>query len=189
MISVAGLGFKQYREQMDGGVIPELSCPKPGCRTQLGGHGWYKRYLGGQPQSVRRVRCPRCRVSHAVLPEDVCAYRDLTFGAVEAALAAQRPSAGAEASGQTGRPGVRRVRGWLRSAQQPYAAKLQGLLGPVSRPWWPGGPGGGGPGAGLADTVEAFSLVELSLLSRRGERSFPPRSAGGSVAEGLSIGW
>ena len=156
MISVAGLGFKQYREQMDGGVIPELSCPEPGCRAQLGGHGWYKRYLGGQPQSVRRVRCPRCRVSHAVLPEDVCAYRDLTFGAVEAALAAQRPSAGAEASGQTGRPGVRRVRGWLRSAQQPYAAKLQGLLGPVSRPWWRGAQEVVGPAPGWLTRLRHF---------------------------------
>jgi len=138
MISVAGLGFKQYREQMDGGAVPELSCPDPECGTPLGGHGSYQRYLGGQRQSVRRVRCPRCRVSHAVLPEDVCAYRDLTFGAVEAGLAAQRPSAGAEASGQVGPAGVRRVRGWLRSAQEPYAAKLQGLLGPVSSPWWRG---------------------------------------------------
>lgn len=37
-----------------------------------------------------------------------------------------------------GRPGVRRVRGWLRSAQEPYAAKLLGLLGPVAGPWWRG---------------------------------------------------
>jgi hypothetical protein len=87
---------------------------------------------------VRRVRCPRCRVSHAVLPEDVCAYRDLLFEAVEAGLAAEAPSAGAEAAQQRGRQGVRRVRGWLHSAQQPLAAKLQGLLGPVSRPWWRG---------------------------------------------------
>jgi hypothetical protein len=73
-----------------------------------------------------------------VLPQDVCAYRDLIFEAVEAGLNAQAPSAGAEVSGQVGSQGVRRVRGWLRSAQQPYAAKLQGFLGPVSRPWWRG---------------------------------------------------
>jgi hypothetical protein len=54
----------------------------------------------------RRVRCPRCKVSHAVLPEDVCVYRDLTFEAVEAGLAAEGPSAGAEVSGQSGSPGV-----------------------------------------------------------------------------------
>jgi hypothetical protein len=138
MVSVAGLCGKQYREQMDGGAVPELSCPDPECRTRLRGHGWYSRYLGGERQSLRRLRCPRCKVSHAVLPEDVCAYRDLMFGAVEAGLAAEGPSAGAEASGQIGHPGVRRVRGWLRSAQEPYAAKLQGLLGPVSCPWWRG---------------------------------------------------
>jgi len=139
MVSVAGWGCKRYREQMDSGVEPELPCPDPECRgTVLRGHGWYRRYLGGERQRLRRVRCPRCRVSHAVLPEDVCAYRDLTFGAVEAGLVAERPSAGAEVSGQGGRAGVRRVRGWLRSAQASFAAKLQGLLGPVAGPWWRG---------------------------------------------------
>ena len=138
MVSVAGLGCKQYREQLGGGVVPELICPDPECRTLLRGHGWYRRYLGGERQSLRRVRCPRCRVSHAVLPEDVCAYRDLTFEEVEAGLAAEAPSAGAQVSGQIGLPGVRRVRGWLRSEQEPYASKLQGLLGPVMGPWWRG---------------------------------------------------
>lgn len=139
MLSVAGLGCKQYREQMDSGAVPELICPDPECRgARLRGHGRYKRYLGGALQAIRRVRCTRCKVSHAVLPEDVCAYRDLKLGSVETALAAGAPSAGAEASGQDGRVGVRRVRGWLRSAQEPFAAKLQGLLGPVPGPWWRG---------------------------------------------------
>ncbi len=149
MVSVAGIGCKQYREQMDGGAVPELSCPDPECRgCQLRGHGWYKRYLGGELQALRRVRCSRCKVSHAVLPEDVCAYRDLTLGSVEAGLAAGSPSSGAEASGQDGSAGVRRVRGWLRSAEEPFAVKLQGLLGPVSCPWWRGAQEVVGPGAG-----------------------------------------
>ncbi len=156
MVSVAGVSCKQYREQMDGGWIPELSCPDPECGTLLRGHGWYRRYLGGKRQRLRRVRCPRCRVSHAVLPEDVCAYRDLTFGAVEAGLAAEAPSAGAEVSGQGGRPGVRRVRGWLRSAQEPYAAKLQGLLGPVSGPWWRGAQEVVGKAAGWLTRLRHF---------------------------------
>lgn len=156
MVSVAGLGCKQYREQMDSGAVPELSCPDPQCRTPLRGHGWYQRYLGGERQSLRRVRCPRCRVSHAVLPEDVCAYRDLTFEAVEAGLAAERPSAGAEVSGQMGRAGVRRVRGWLRSAQEPDAAKLQGLLGPVSGPWWRGAQEVVGQAAGWLRRLRRF---------------------------------
>jgi len=101
MVSVVGWGCKQYREQMDSGVVPELSCPDPECRgSVLRGHGWYRRYLAGERQRLRRVRCPRCRVSHAVLPEDVCAYRDLTFDAVEAGLAAERPSAGARSLGR-----------------------------------------------------------------------------------------
>jgi Domain of unknown function (DUF6431) len=138
MLSVAGIRCKQYREQMDSGVLPELSCPDPECRGELRGHGWYKRYLGGELQALRRVRCSRCKVSHAVLPEDVCAYRDLTLDSVEAGLSAGSPSAGAEVSGQEGNPGVRRVRGWLRSAREPFAAKVQGLLGPTSGSWWRG---------------------------------------------------
>lgn len=139
MVSVGGIGCKQYREQMDSGAVPELSCPAPECQGfPLRGHGWYRRYLGGALQLLRRVRCPRCRVSHAVLPEDVCAYRDSTFGAIEAGLSAERPGAGAEVSGQSGGAGVRRVRGWLRSAREPFAAKLQGLLGAVAGPWWRG---------------------------------------------------
>lgn len=149
MVSVAGLGCKQYREQMDSGVVPELSCPDPQCQeVPLRGHGWYQRYLGGQRQAVRRLRCRRCRVTHAVLPEDVCSYRDVTFGAVESGLAAGSPSAGAEVSGQTGHPGVRRVRGWLRSAQEPFAVKVQALLGPLSGPWWQGAQEVVGPEAG-----------------------------------------
>lgn len=139
MVSVAGLGCKQYREQMDSGAVPELSCPDPECRgASLRGHGWYKRYLLGERQALRRVRCSHCKVSHAVLPEDVCAYRDLPLASVEAALAAGTPSAGAEASGQPGDSGVRRVRGWLRRVEEPFAAKLLGLLGPVPGPWWQG---------------------------------------------------
>jgi hypothetical protein len=156
MVSVAGLGCKQYREQLDGGRVPELSCPDPQCRADLRGHGWYRRYLGGERQALRRVRCPRCRVSHAVLPEDVCAYRDLTFAAVEAGLGAGAPSAGAEVSGQVGGPGVRRVRGWLRSAQEPYASKLQGLLGPVAGPWWRGAQEVVGQAAGWLTRLRHF---------------------------------
>lgn len=139
MLSVAGLGCKQYREQMDSGAVPLLSCPDPDCGgTLLRGHGWYKRYLEGQRQAIRRVRCRRCKVSHALLPEDVCAYRDLPLASVESALAAGTPSAGAEASGQHGDSGVRRVRGWLHSGEKPFAARLQVLLGPVAGPWWQG---------------------------------------------------
>ena len=105
---------------------------------------------------MRRVRCPRCRVSHAVLPEDVCAYRDLTLAAVEAGLAAGSPSEGAEVSGQCGSSGVRRVRGWLRSAHEPFAAKLQALLGPVPAPWWRGAQEVVGQAAGWLTRLRHF---------------------------------
>jgi hypothetical protein len=136
MVSLEGLDCKQYRERVEG-AVPEICCPDPECQqTRLRGHGWYRRYLDGVRQPLRRLRCPRCRVSHALLPEDLCAYRDVSLGAVEAALAAGAPSAGAQASGQGGRPGVRRVRGWLRSACGRLAAGLQALLAPAAGAWW-----------------------------------------------------
>jgi hypothetical protein len=137
MVCVPGLGCKQYRERMEGGEIPEVRCPDPACgATRLRRRGWYQRYLGGQRQPVRRLRCPRCRVSHALLPEDVCVYRDAELGCVEAALAAGAPSAGAQAAGQVGEPGVRRVRSWLRSAERSMAARVQALLAPEEGLWW-----------------------------------------------------
>lgn len=185
MLSVAGVGCKQYREQMDSGAVPELSCPDPQCRgAHLRGHGWYTRYLEGGLQWIRRVRCWRCKVSHAVLPEDVCAYRDLRLGSVEAGLAAGSPSAGAEVSGQDGRSGVRRVRGWLRSAEEPFAAKLQGLLGPVSRPWWRGAQEVVGRGAGWLTRLRHWLwscwrcfLGGVSGLFRHGRPSCRPRGS------------
>src|SRR3954465_5517911 len=134
MVSVAGLSCKQYREQMDGGAVPELSRPEPqGQGAALRGRGWCRPYLLGERQSLRRVRCPRCRVSHAVLPEDVCAYRDLPFGAVEAGGGARRPSAGGGGGG-AGPPG------------------FKALVGGSGGGWAGGGGGGGGLGCAARGT-------------------------------------
>jgi hypothetical protein len=136
MLSLEGVGCKQYRVVV-GGVVPEMRCPDPGCQgTRLRGHGWYRRFLGGKREPLRRVQCPRCGVSHALLPEDLCAYRDATLGAVEAALAAGSPSAGARVAGQAGSSGVRRVRGWLHSEGSRWAEKLKALLPAAEGPWW-----------------------------------------------------
>jgi Domain of unknown function (DUF6431) len=137
MLSLVGLVCKQYWERLGGGVVPEVFCPDPQCQgARLRGHGWYSRYIGEVRQLVRRVRCPRCRVSHALLPEDLCAYRDASLGAVEAALCAGRPSAAARVAEQAGRRGVRRVRGWLRSEGAPWTEKLKALLPAAGGTWW-----------------------------------------------------
>ncbi len=39
MVSLEGVGCKQYREQMDSGAIPAMSCPDPECQGMLRGHG------------------------------------------------------------------------------------------------------------------------------------------------------
>jgi hypothetical protein len=70
------------------------------------------------------------------LPEDLCTYRDASLGAVEAALDAGRPSAAARVAEQAGRRGVRRVRGWLRSAGAPWTEKLKALLPATEGRWW-----------------------------------------------------
>lgn len=134
MLSVEGLDCKVYWETVG---FPEVSCPSRGCEgVVLRGHGVYRRYVGGEYLWIRRLRCPRCRVSHALLPEDLCAYRDARFGEVEAALAAGSPSPGAEAAGQTGSGGVRRVRRWLRAAGGRLGEAIKALLPAVAGPWW-----------------------------------------------------
>jgi hypothetical protein len=135
MLSLPNVSCKVYWQWVE--VIPELSCPDPACDgSRLQGHGSYRRLLGGELQPLRRVRCPRCGVSHALLPEDLCAYRDATFGAVEAALSAGTPSAGAEAAGQDDPQAVRRVRRWLRSAGEAWTSTVSALLPAVEGRWW-----------------------------------------------------
>jgi hypothetical protein len=138
MLSLAGVGCKQYEERVGRGrPVPAVSCPAPECHgSRLVGHGWYRRYLDSERSEVRRLRCGRCGVSHALLPEDLCAYRDATFAAVESALDAGVPGGGAQAAGQHGSAGVRRVRRWLRSACAPVATAVQALLAPAAGPWW-----------------------------------------------------
>jgi len=137
MLSLKGWSCKNYRDLLVGGAVPEVSCPDPQCLgTLLRGRGWYKRYIGGRQEPLRRLRCPRCGVSHALLPEDLCAFRDATLGEVEAALVADRPSLGAEVAGQAGARGVRRVRVWLHSDGAPWAAQLKALLPATEGPWW-----------------------------------------------------
>lgn len=134
MLCLAGLDCKSYWTRLSQG-IPHVSCPDPDCRgSQLRPHGWYRRYLDGQRVAFRRVRCPRCGVTHALLPEDVCAYQDLTLCVIERALVEARagPSAAARAAGVEGAAAVRRARRWLRS---PVWEQLRLLLPAVGDLW------------------------------------------------------
>jgi hypothetical protein len=146
MLSLPGVSCKGYAELE---VIPELTCPDPACQgSRLQGHGSYNRRLDGELQPLRRVRCPRCGVSHALFPEDLCSYRDAKFGAVEAALSVGSPSAGAEAAEQFDPQGVRRVRRWLRSAEEAWASSLLALLPAAEGRWWERAQTAFGAGAG-----------------------------------------
>ena len=109
MVCLPGLCCKNYWERMTpGSPIPEIQCPT--CPRQLRGHGWYRRYFDGQRVAIRRLCCHACGVTHALLPEDLCAYQDLTLPGLEQAKAQEGPSAAARASGWHG--AVRRARRW-----------------------------------------------------------------------------
>lgn len=118
MVCVRGLDGKTYKKQVDRGKpIPVVACPSPSCHgCCLRGHGWHKRYLGGQRAELRRLRCPRCKVSHVLLPEDVCAYRDLTLSTLEAAMEATSVSGAVRAAGQVSVAAVRQARRWRRGS-------------------------------------------------------------------------
>ena len=109
MLCLPGLACKEYWERLTpGSPIPEIDCPT--CLRQLKGHGWYRRYFGGERVSIRRLRCVGCRVTHALLPEDLCAYQDLTLPALEQAKQSDGPTAAARAAGWAS--AVRRARCW-----------------------------------------------------------------------------
>ena len=82
MLSVPGLDCDSYWRQLANGKIPEVECPS--CDSSLlRGHGWYRRRVDGHEIRIRRLRCPRCLATHALLPEDLCAYRDSKLSALE----------------------------------------------------------------------------------------------------------
>jgi hypothetical protein len=88
-------------------------------------------------REIRRARCPRCGVTHAIVPEDQCACRDATLGAVERALdvGEAHPTAAARAAGQTGCDGVRRVERWFQGFDASFIQRLEGLLPPAAGTW------------------------------------------------------
>ena len=109
MLCLPGLGCKDYWERITpGSPIPEIACPS--CLGRLKGHGWYQRYFCERRVGIRRLRCAVCGVTHALLPEDLCAYQDLTLSALEQAQQRDGPSAAARAAGCDG--ALRRARRW-----------------------------------------------------------------------------
>lgn len=114
MLCLPDVDCKRYWKRLTRDApLPEVWCPL--CEDcLLRGHGWYLRYLDGERVEIRRGRCPNCRVTHALLPEDVCAYQDLTFSTLECAMdAGDGPTAAAQAVGEYGDAAVRRARRWL----------------------------------------------------------------------------
>lgn len=138
MLCLPGLGCKDYWTRLKSDEpLPELACPIPNCEGCLRLHGWYHRYLGGILVPFRRLRCPRCRVSHALLPEDVVAYHDLTLPALEALLKAEGgPTPGARAAQQPGVAGVRRARRWKKRVQCRWVNHLLAVLPGTPGNWW-----------------------------------------------------
>ena len=74
MLSLPGIDRKLYEVWSRG--LPALGCqrcPSSTLRRMAG----TVRYVDGRRLWIRRGRCPSCGVTHAILPEDVCSYRDL----------------------------------------------------------------------------------------------------------------
>lgn len=131
MLSMTGVSCNEYADEIGrNGSVPAVPCPAPGCQGRLQrGHGFYKRYLNGVQRELRRLICPVCGVTNALLPEDLCAYRDATLTAVEAAAdAGPGPAARARAAGETGHEARRRVRRWGLGPGSRWVTRLVALL-------------------------------------------------------------
>lgn len=101
----------RVRERGAGGRARLPPCPSPGCGATMRPHAFYERSLGGELVRFLRVRCGSCRITHAVLPSDVCAWRNLLLPAWEAAMEPGRgPTASARAAGMVDAEGARRGR-------------------------------------------------------------------------------
>lgn len=131
MLSIAGVGCNEYARVVGrSGSVPSVACPTAGCQgRRQRGHGFYKRYLDGVQRELRRLLCPVCGVTNALLPEDLCAYRDATLTAVEAAAdTGPGPAARAQAAGETGAEARRRVRRWGVVSASRWVTRLVALL-------------------------------------------------------------
>jgi len=131
MLSVPGVGRKEYGEKLGrAGTVPSVPCPDAGCKGQeQDGHGFYQRYVDGVLFEVRQLICALCGVSNAVLPDDLCAYRDISLLAVEAAADAwPGPAAGARAAGISGTEAKRRVRRLQLTAGSLWVSQIVALL-------------------------------------------------------------
>lgn len=137
MLSVPGIGCKEYQGKIGRGrAVPEAPCPDPACGGQLRPHGYYRRYVARVLFEVRRLICLVCGVTTAVLPADICAYRDLTLTALEAAAGAgPGPASRAKAADERGADARRRARRWPLDAASVWVSQLVALLAGVGGPW------------------------------------------------------
>jgi len=120
------------------GAFPaDLWCPC--CRhSYLASHGSYRRYVDGQRMRIRRGRCSWCGVTHAILPEDMCAYRVLTLEDLASALTARGPTAAAQQLGDPSEAGVRRARRTRQDAAAERTLQNERVLPAARDPgsWW-----------------------------------------------------
>jgi len=129
MIAASGVRTNEYWDVVGSrGALPVVACPEPGCGARLRPHGSYDRYVSEELRPIRRVRCPRCGVTHAVLPEDLCAYQRGTLDELERVVGASGPSAGARKLGVSGPEGVRRVRRMRSGARDRLGQVVMALL-------------------------------------------------------------
>ena len=185
MVCLPGIDSKSYWTRLARGrAIREVACPDPSCPGLLAARGWYGRYLGGERVQLRRLLCGGCGVSHALLPEDVCAYQDLTLPALEAAMHHRAgPSAAARAAA-----------GFRHGAQgSPMAAWLE--LASPARPAANAGkrlgadPGDRRRGSGPADASAALAVVQAGLVPRWTGRIVSSRPPRGGFPGCCSISW
>ena len=127
MVCVKGVGIKEYFEDPRS-WLSALRCPDPDCeQARVEGHGGYRRYVGGVLRRIQRVRCVRCGVTHGVLPEEMCAYRDLTLSALETIWEASGPSAAARQVEEVSDRRVRSMRRVLQRLRRQVSVEIRGF--------------------------------------------------------------
>ena len=77
-------------------------------------------------------------MTHAILPVDLCAYKDLALDVVATVLTARGPTEAAARLGVSGEVWIRRVRRWRRQARESRARQAERVLPELTAPapWW-----------------------------------------------------
>jgi len=151
--------------------VPAQACPS--CGARLKAWSGYRRWLRDDGEHriwVRRARCPTCRVTHALLPDFVCARRLDTVEVIGAALELGIAGAGMRTVAERLGLAHSTARDWRRRHRARAPALLAHLAAVAVA--------AGAELRELPSRAEAAALAALGVIAAEARRRFGGRVSG-----------